>query len=47
MREIVVATRNPHKLDEVRAILSAHGLRARGLAEFDGVPEVVEDGATF
>jgi XTP/dITP diphosphohydrolase len=47
MREIVVATRNPHKLVEVRAILSAQDLRALGVAEFDGVPEVVEDGATF
>ncbi|MHC4503251.1 MAG: XTP/dITP diphosphatase [Planctomycetota bacterium] len=47
MREIVVATRNPHKLDEVRAILARHGLRALGVAEFNNVPEVVEDGATF
>jgi len=47
MREIVVATRNPHKLDEMRALLSGHGLLARGVAEFEGVPEVVEDAATF
>ena len=47
MREIVIATRNPHKLEEVRAILSGADVRVRGLPEFDGVPEVVEDRDTF
>ena len=47
LREIVVATRNPHKLSEVRAILADAGVRVRGLGDFEGVPEVVEDRDTF
>ena len=47
MREIVVATRNPHKLEEIRAILDGANVRVRGLDEFENVPEVVEDAATF
>ncbi len=47
MRELVMATRNPHKLDEARAILADAGVSVRGIDEFEGVPEVVEDRDTF
>lgn len=51
MRELVMATRNPHKLAEARAILGGAGagldVRVRGIDEFEGVPEVVEDRDTF
>lgn len=45
-RSFVFATRNPGKLSEVRSILG-DGIRLRGLDEFSGLPEVIEDGETF
>lgn len=48
-RRLVVATGNRHKLAEIRAILTAAGLgdvELVPMGEF-GVPEPVEDGATF
>ena len=47
MREIVIATRNEHKLAEIRAIFADEGLLIRSLGEFEGAPDVEEDGATF
>jgi XTP/dITP diphosphohydrolase len=44
---IVLATGNPKKLGEVRAILEPEGFRVRGLDEFPPVPEPVEDADTF
>jgi len=46
---IVLATRNAHKLREVRQILAEAGwdLDLRGLDEFADVPETAETGATF
>ena len=43
--KIVVATRNRHKLDEIRAILGVPDLLSA--FDFPNVPDVVEDGATF
>jgi len=45
--ELVVATRNAGKLKEIRRLLESRGIRVRGLEEFPGVPDVVEDGETF
>ena len=45
--ELVVATRNAGKLKEIWRLLESHGIRVRGLEEFPGVPDVVEDGKTF
>lgn len=47
MRELVVATTNKGKLAELRRMLSDRGMGVRGLDEFEGVAEAVEDGATF
>ncbi|MHC4247639.1 MAG: RdgB/HAM1 family non-canonical purine NTP pyrophosphatase [Planctomycetota bacterium] len=50
MRELVIATRNPHKLEEVRAILAGADVGVRSLDDLGGVPEVpevVEDRDTF
>ena len=47
LRTVVVATRNAHKLREIREILDGLGLELRSLDAFTGVPEVEEDGATF
>lgn len=47
MRQIVLATRNPHKIDELRQILAGIDVVVRGIGEFDGAGPVVEDGLTF
>jgi XTP/dITP diphosphohydrolase len=43
---LMIATRNLHKVDEIRAILAA-GFEYRTLKDFPGAPEVVEDAVTF
>jgi XTP/dITP diphosphohydrolase len=49
MKELVLATRNPHKLREMKEILAAAGLDValRGLNEYPDTLEVIEDGETF
>lgn len=44
--EILVATTNPGKVRELRALLG-DGVQWKSLADFPGVVEVKEDGATF
>ncbi|MBD3347719.1 MAG: XTP/dITP diphosphatase [Candidatus Eisenbacteria bacterium] len=44
---LVLATRNPHKLDEIAAILDGLDVELVSVAEFPGVPDVEEDGETF
>lgn len=44
---IVIATSNAHKLQEFRAMLEPLGHQVIGAGEMGGMPEVVEDGATF
>lgn len=46
-REVVVATRNSHKLKEIQALLAGCNIKALGLDAFPGAPQVLEDGATF
>jgi len=46
--KLLVATRNRHKLDEIRAILSLPGIELIGAdVHTPPLPEVVEDAATF
>ncbi|MBN2314135.1 MAG: RdgB/HAM1 family non-canonical purine NTP pyrophosphatase [Sedimentisphaerales bacterium] len=45
-RKILVATTNPGKIAELRAMLSGD-LQWLSLADFRDIPEIVEDGATF
>jgi len=46
--DLLLATSNPHKIDEVRAVLAPLGITVVGLETLDHVPEEpVEDGATF
>ena len=47
MIELVFATTNQHKADEVRAILDGTGIVLRTLAEFPQIPEPPETGTTF
>jgi XTP/dITP diphosphohydrolase len=46
IRELVLATRNRHKGEELAALLSDLGVTIRTLDEFPDAPEVVEDGDT-
>lgn len=45
--EVVVATRNTRKLEEIKRIAAGWVLSLHSLAEFPGCPEVEEDGVTF
>ncbi len=45
--EIVVATRNPGKLEEIKAILVFDSARLLSLKDFPTISEIVEDGNTF
>lgn len=45
--EIVAATRNPKKLEEIKRILGGSIISIRTLVEFPECPELVEDGQTF
>jgi len=46
-QEGVIATRNPGKFQEIKAILSSLPLKFLSLEDFPDLPEIVEDGATF
>lgn len=46
MLKIVLATRNAHKVQEIKAILD-NGFDMLSLADFPGAPETVEDASTF
>ncbi len=43
----LIATRNPHKLEEIQQIFALPGLTLLSTADFDDLPEVIEDGATL
>lgn len=44
---LLVASRNKHKLEEIRAIFNMPDVVLVGANEIAGLPEVVEDGSTF
>jgi XTP/dITP diphosphohydrolase len=46
VKTIIIATRNAHKVDEIRAILGG-GLQLLSLNDFPKAPKVVEDADTF
>jgi len=46
MRELTIATSNPHKVEEISAVLGRLGVRCVPLGRTD-IPEPEEDGATF
>ncbi len=46
MKTIVIATRNAHKVGEIRAILGG-GFQFLALNDFSGAPKIVEDADTF
>jgi XTP/dITP diphosphohydrolase len=47
MRRLVVATRNPGKLHEVKTILADVGIEIVGLEVLPDLPEIEETGSTF
>lgn len=47
MLSVVIATRNRHKLRELKALLAVRGVRWHSLLEFPHVPAVRETGRTF
>jgi XTP/dITP diphosphohydrolase len=47
MQTVILATHNPGKVAEIRAILSDLPLEIRSLLDLPAAPEVVEDGATL
>ncbi len=48
MEEVLLASGNPHKLDEVRAVLGPLGIKVLGFGDLPAIPEEpVEDAATF
>lgn len=44
---LVIATRNTHKLEEIRAIFDFSGLDVLSAFDFPEIPDVVEDGDTL
>ena len=48
MRRILIATKNPGKIAELKALLDIEkDIQWLSLDDFDDIPEVVEDGSTF
>jgi XTP/dITP diphosphohydrolase len=45
--ELVIATRNRYKFEEIRQLLKDTGIKIRSLEEFPEVPEAEENGATY
>jgi XTP/dITP diphosphohydrolase len=45
--ELVVATKNKKKLDEIRELLKDHAVTIRSLADYPGAPRIIENGTTF
>lgn len=47
MKEIVIASKNEHKIIEITNILIPLGYKVLSLFDFDDFPEIIEDGLTF
>lgn len=45
--KLLIASRNPHKLAEIRAIFNLPGMEIADAHEIAGLPEIIEDGRTF
>ena len=45
--KLLIATRNKHKLEEIKAILDFEGLEIVSALDFPDIPDVDEDGDTF
>ncbi len=47
MKELLIATRNKKKLEEIRDLLKGLNLKITSLADYKNLPEIEEDGKTF
>lgn len=47
MNTLLLATRNPDKIKEIRQILGGMNIQIQSLLDFPSAPEIVEDGTTF
>jgi XTP/dITP diphosphohydrolase len=47
MKEIILATGNKHKVEEISQILQGLPVTVVPMSEFDGIPEIIEDGKTL
>lgn len=47
MAAVVIASRNKHKVREIRQLLSCEAIKVLSLEDCPGAPDVVEDGVTF
>ena len=47
MKEIVIATKNEHKIIEMKKMLEPLGYNVLTLFDFNEFPEIIEDGITF
>ena len=45
--KLVIATRNAHKLEEIRAIFDFQGLEVLSAFDYPEIPDVIEDGDTL
>jgi len=45
--KLLIASRNKHKIEEIRAILSFPNLELLSTADIPNLPDVIEDGTTF
>ena len=45
--KLLIATRNRHKLEEIKAIFGLPSLELMSAADFPDLPDIIEDGATF
>jgi XTP/dITP diphosphohydrolase len=45
--KLLLATRNPHKVTELQQMLEGTGWQVVMLSDFEGIPDVEEDGVTF
>jgi len=45
--KLILATRNKHKIQEIKAILRSLSVKVLSMLDFEGVPRVKEDGNTF
>ncbi|MCX5781635.1 MAG: XTP/dITP diphosphatase [Elusimicrobia bacterium] len=47
MNELVIATNNKHKYEEIKSILKDLPIKIHSLAEFKGIPHIIEDKKTL
>jgi len=47
MKEILIATKNEHKVIEMKRMLEPLGYKVLTLYDYDELPEIIEDGDTF